>query len=256
MSILKIKDLIFSYNNHFKLNISEMYLEKGEFVSIIGPNGSGKTTILKLLTGLEKPMKGNIYVENKSIYEYSKKELFKKIAVVPQEFFTSFDFKVEDIISSGRIPYAGLVSVEENNKVMEETMKKTNTYVFKNRVYNYLSGGEKQRVMLTRALVQQTDILLLDEFVSQIDPGFTQQLIRMVKNEVVENNKGILAIFHDINIASLYSDRIYILKNGEIKYSGTPEKVITRKIMKEIFDIECFIVEHPFKNKPQVIFEY
>ncbi|SHE59036.1 iron complex transport system ATP-binding protein [Marinitoga hydrogenitolerans DSM 16785] len=254
MKILEIKNLKFSYNEHFKLNIDYMYIEKGEFVSIIGPNGSGKTTVLKLLTNLEKKDNGEIIINKKNIENYSKKELFKKISVVPQEFFTSFDFTVENIISSGRIPYETLFSKDE--EIIEEVMQRTNTWTFKDRIYNYLSGGEKQRVMLTRALVQDADILLLDEFVSQIDPGYTQQLIRMVKEESIEKNKSVLSIFHDVNLASLYSDRIYIFKDGRIKYSGKPEKIITEKIMKEIFNIECIIVKHPIKNKPQVIFEY
>ncbi|MBM7559992.1 ABC transporter ATP-binding protein [Marinitoga litoralis] len=254
MKLLEIKNLMFSYNNHFSLEIEYLYLEKGEFVSIIGPNGSGKTTILKLLTLLEKKKNGEIILADKKIEEYSKKELFKKISVVPQEFFTSFDFTVESIISTGRIPHETLFS--EDKSIIIETMKKTDTFRFKDRIYNTLSGGEKQRTMLTRALVQDTNIILLDEFVSQIDPGYTQQLVRIVKNESILKNKSIISVFHDINLASLYSDRIYIFKDGIIKYHGKPEEIITTDIMKEIFDIDCIITNHPTKNKPQVIFEY
>ncbi|GAB6188966.1 ABC transporter ATP-binding protein [Marinitoga arctica] len=254
MKVLEIKNLHFSYDGYFNLYIKHMYINKGEFVSIIGPNGSGKTTVLKLITGLEKKNEGEVFISQKNIEQYSKKELFKKISVVPQEFFTSFNFTVESIISSGRIPYETLFSKDE--KIIEEVMKQTNTFKFKDRIYNYLSGGEKQRVMLTRALVQDTDILLLDEFVSQIDPGYTQQLIRMVKDESIKKNKSVLSVFHDVNLASLYSDRIYIFKDGKIRYSGKPEEIITEKIMKEVFNIECIIVKHPIKDKPQVIFEY
>ncbi|KAF2955858.1 ABC transporter ATP-binding protein [Marinitoga sp. 38H-ov] len=255
MKIIEIKNLNFSYGNNFKLYIDELYVEKGEFVSIIGPNGSGKTTVLKLLTLIEKKDNGEIIINGKNIENYSKKELFKEISVVPQEFFTSFDFTAEDIISSGRIPHETFFSKSDIN-IIDETMKKTNTLIFKSRIYNTLSGGEKQRVMLTRSLVQDTNVILLDEFVSQIDPGYTQQLIRIVKNESIEKHKSIISIFHDINLASLYSDRIYIFKDGIIKYSGKPENVITKNIMKEIFDIDCIITYHPTKNKPQVIFEY
>jgi iron complex transport system ATP-binding protein len=253
--IVEIKNLKFSYGNNFKLYIDELYVKKGEFVSIIGPNGSGKTTILKLLTLIEKKESGDIIINGKNIEDYSKKDLFKEISVVPQEFFTSFDFTVENIISSGRIPYESLFS-KNDDTIITETMKKTDTFRFKDRIYNTLSGGEKQRAMLTRALVQDTNIILLDEFVSQIDPGYTQQLVRIVKNESILKNKSIISVFHDINLASLYSDRIYIFKDGIIKYHGKPEDIITTDIMKEIFDIDCIITNHPTKNKPQVIFEY
>lgn len=255
MKMIEIKNLKFSYNEYFKLYIDELYVEKGEFVSIIGPNGSGKTTVLKLLTLIEKKESGEIIINGKEIEKYSKKELFKEISVVPQEFYTSFDFTVESVISSGRIPYETLFS-RRDYEYLDMIMKKTDTFKFKDRIYNSLSGGEKQRVMLTRALAQDTNILLLDEFVSQIDPGYTQQLTRMVKNESIEKNKSVLSVFHDINLASLYSDRIYIFKDGEVKYSGKPEKVITKKKMKEVYDIDCIITKHPKKNKPQVIFEY
>jgi iron complex transport system ATP-binding protein len=255
MKIIEMKNLKFSYNNLFTLYIDELYVEKGEFVSIIGPNGSGKTTVLKLLTMIETADEGEIIINGKNISKYSKKELFKEISVVPQEFYTSFDFTVESIISSGRIPYETLFS-RRDYEFLNNIMEKTDTLKFKDRIYNYLSGGEKQRVMLTRALAQDTNVLLLDEFVSQIDPGYTQQLVRMVKNESVQKNKSVLSVFHDINLASLYSDRIYIFKEGIIKYYGTPEEIITKEIMKEIYDIDCIITYHPIKNKPQVIFEY
>jgi len=256
--MIEFKNVKFTYGNHFSLSIEKLNINKGDIVSIIGPNGAGKSTVIKILGGILKHYTGNIYIDKKELNHYSVKELSKKISVVPQEFNTSFDYDLESIVSTSRIPFSKRISFFETNhdkKIVENALKTVGLLDYKSKPFSSLSGGEKQKVMIARAIAQQTPILLLDEFSSQLDPGYTQNLLKLVKSMVVKEKKTVISVFHDINKAAIFSDKIIIMKEGKVRYTGTPQRLFNESIMKEIFDMDAYVIIHPLKKVPQILFK-
>jgi iron complex transport system ATP-binding protein len=255
--MIKIENLEFTYGDNFNLKINNLHIKSGERVSIIGPNGSGKSTLIKIISKLISNYQGKISIKGKHLNKYTNKELSKNLAVVPQEFNTIFNYDVESIISTARLPYSNRFSFFENfedKKIIEKSLKYTDLENMKNKIFSNLSGGEKQRVMIARAFAQETDILLLDEFTSHLDPGHTNLLMRLVEEFSESMNKTVVSIFHDINLASFFSNRIIVMKNGRIFKDGTPKEIITNDVIKEAYNFEGFIIDHPVKHVPQILF--
>ncbi len=256
--MITFNNVRFTYGNGFFLKIDALKILKGDIVSIIGPNGAGKSTLIKILSGILRNYKGEIILNNSELKSYSYKDLSKKIAVVPQEFNTSFDYDLESIVSTSRIPFSNGISFfesEQDKRIIDEALQTVGLVNYKNKPFSSMSGGEKQKVMIARAIAQQTPILLLDEFSSHLDPGYTQSLLKIVKEMVIKKNKTVLAVFHDVNNAALFSDKIIVMKDGSIRYSGTPAEVLTESIMDEIFAMDAYIIKHPIKKVPQILFK-
>jgi len=256
--MITFNNVRFTYGNGFFLKIDDLKIIKGDIISIIGPNGAGKSTLIKILSGILRNYKGEIILNHSELKNYSYKELSKKVAVVPQEFNTSFDYDLESIVSTSRIPFSKRISFfesEQDRRIIEEALQAVGLTNYKNKPFSSMSGGEKQKVMIARAIAQQTPILLLDEFSSHLDPGYTQNLLKLVKEMVTKEKKTVLAVFHDVNNAALFSDKIIVMKNGSVKYSGTPAEVLTESIMDEIFEMNAYIIKHPIQKVPQILFK-
>ncbi|MDY6895568.1 MAG: ABC transporter ATP-binding protein [Thermotogota bacterium] len=256
--MITFKNVRFTYGNGFFLKIDALKILKGDIVSIIGPNGAGKSTLIKILSGILRNYKGEIILNNSELKNYSYKDLSKKVSVVPQEFNTSFDYDLESIVSTSRIPFSKRISFfesEQDKRIIEEALQIVGLINYKNKPFSSMSGGEKQKVMIARAIAQQTPILLLDEFSSHLDPGYTQSLLKIVKEMVTKEEKTVLAVFHDVNNAALFSDKIIVMKDGSVRYSGTPAEVLTESVMDEIFAMDAYIIKHPIKKVPQILFK-
>ncbi|PNS01694.1 ABC transporter [Petrotoga miotherma DSM 10691] len=256
--MITFNNVRFTYGNGFFLKIDDLKIIKGDIISIIGPNGAGKSTLIKILSGILRNYKGEIILNHSELKNYSYKELSKKVAVVPQEFNTSFDYDLESIVSTSRIPFSKRISFfesEQDRRIIEEALQAVGLTNYKNKPFSSMSGGEKQKVMIARAIAQQTPILLLDEFSSHLDPGYTQNLLKLVKEMVTKEKKTVLAVFHDVNNAALFSDKIIVMKNGSVKYSGTPAEVLNESVMDEIFEMDAYIIKHPIKKVPQILFK-
>ncbi|MDK2906916.1 MAG: cobalamin transport system ATP-binding protein [Petrotoga sp.] len=256
--MITFNNVRFTYGNGFFLKIDDLKIIKGDIISIIGPNGAGKSTLIKILSGILRNYKGEIILNHSELKNYSYKELSKKVAVVPQEFNTSFDYDLESIVSTSRIPFSKRISFfesEQDKRIIDEALQAVGLTNYKNKPFSSMSGGEKQKVMIARAIAQQTPILLLDEFSSHLDPGYTQSLLKLVKEMVTKEKKTVLAVFHDVNNAALFSDKIIVMKNGSVKYSGTPAEVLNESVMDEIFEMDAYIIKHPIKKVPQILFK-
>lgn len=228
--MLKIENMNFSYGDKNILKDINFSIEGAEFISIIGPNGSGKTTLLKNICGLLKPHSGNIFYEGIELLKLKRKELSKLVAIVNQTQETPYEYLVEDFVEMGTYVLGGKIKKD----FLNEIYKFTDTSNFIDRYVSTLSSGEKQRVYIARALAQDTPILLLDEPISNLDLKHQVTIMELCKT-LVKKGITVISILHDINFALNYSDRIIVMKNGEIKLLGTKEDV-TEKLIKDVFE--------------------
>lgn len=229
-----------------------LHIEKGEFVGIIGPNGGGKSTLLKNIYRTLNPSKGTIILNDRNLLKLPQKELAKELAVLCQENAIPFDFKVYEIVSMGRHPHKGLFSQDtaEDFQIIKESLQIVEMLDFAERSFSSLSGGEKQRALIARALAQQAEFLILDEPTNHLDIKYQLQIFELLSNL----NITIFAAIHDLNMAGMFCDRIYVIKDARIVASGTPEEVLTAENIRDIFGVQAHISIHPLTGKPQVTY--
>lgn len=256
MDSICIDDLCFSYGEKDVLNGISVSIKKGSLVGILGPNGCGKTTLLRCVSGYLKPKRGSIKVEGREVSAFGSRELSRMMALVPQHAVMEFDFTVRDIVLMGRNPHQKWFSqaTEEDVLTAESAMRKTGVLELADRSVLTLSGGEWQRAIVARALCQQSSLMLLDEPVSNLDIKHQIDILRMVK-DVVENN-GITAVcvLHDINLAAQYCSDILMLKEGKTYLWGSPCEVISEQSIKSVYGIKTYLKNE--QNKPYIIPDY
>jgi len=236
--MISIKNISFSYDTVRDTikNIS-FTLNKGELIALLGPNGSGKTTILKCLNGTLKPKTGEIYIENHNIKNLSYKEIAKFISVVPQEHSAIFSYLVIDIVAMGITPYLsfGRMPTKKDYRTAYTKLEFFNIQHLAEKNYNQLSGGEKQLVLIARALMQNTDYLIMDEPTSHLDFKNQHLLMKELK-KLSENGKSVITALHDPNLALRFCDRIIMVKNGEVIFSGENTKVMNPQNLQILYD--------------------
>ncbi len=229
---------------------------KGEFFALTGPNGSGKTTIIRLIMGVLPRHAGSILVGGTEVQTFKPRELAQKVAVMAQENEAGLDFTVKEIIEIGRYPYQkGMIFKERSQKdeaVIEKVMKQTNVSHFADKPFSSLSGGEKQRVLLAKALAQEPELLLLDEPTNHLDIRHTIELLHLLKELQRENQLTIIAVLHDLNLSSLFADRIGLLKEGRIEgvYDGFGKD--NEDSFSNVYGIGMKFHPHPVVAKNQV----
>jgi iron complex transport system ATP-binding protein len=240
---IDVKDLCFAYKGQPAiLKDISFRLEQGGFLSIVGPNGAGKSTLLNLLCGLLKPASGTILIDSSQLQSYSVKQLARKVAVVRQEFVPVFEFTAEQVISMARTPYLGALAFEADadKKAIIEAFEMTGTGRFADRPLNKLSGGERQLIFIARALAQQTQILLLDEPTSFLDMKHQVVIFDLLKKMQIQKQKTIVAVTHDINLASQYSDVCLLLSaNGSYTFGPTQE-ILSTEMIESVFNVQTF----------------
>lgn len=218
-------------------------LETGgrELVGVIGPNGSGKSTLLKCIYRVLKPTAGAVYLDGRELDSYSYRESARRVAVVAQHNYYNFDFSVREVVLMGRVPHKRALDRDtaEDYRIVEESLETVGLAAFADRSFSTLSGGEQQRVILARALAQRTPCLILDEPTNHLDIKYQLQLMDIVKGL----DRTVIAAVHDLNIAALYCDRLYALKDGRIITGGTPEQVLTAETIRTLYDVDAEIVK-------------
>lgn len=237
--MIDIKKIDYSIDGTQILDDLSFKFEKGKFYGILGPNGSGKTTFLDILSGYKNATESEIYIEKKELKEYSHLNLAKKIAIVPQKFDIVFPFSVSDILEMGRYPYKKkFFSLQKKDyEIIDKVIKEIGLEEFLDKEITTLSGGEEQRVIFGKALIQTTPILFLDESTSNLDPYYSHTLLSLVRKRVVEEQTTVIGVFHDFNLASLYCDEILLLEKGRIVTSGKTQDVLNSKKLEEVFKI-------------------
>ncbi|MDK0709574.1 ABC transporter ATP-binding protein [Clostridium perfringens] len=252
MSELKVVNLDYFIDNKQILKEISLEIKEGQFVGIIGANGSGKSTLLKNIYRLYKPKSGEINIDQENILKMSPKEVAKRLAVLAQESASEFDFKVEDVVKMGRYPYK--LVFEDYSKsdinMVDEMLRKVGLENCKNRSFNSLSGGEKQRVLIARALVQNAKFLILDEPTNHLDIGYQLQIMELIK----KLNITTFAAIHDMNIAAMFCDYLIVIKKGEIIAKGKKEEILTKDMIKEVFGVDCYIGKNPITQDMHVFY--
>ncbi len=239
---LKAEEVGVKISDRIIIKEISLILRKGELVALLGPNGSGKSTLLKTIFGLLKPYCGAVYIDSKKINELDRRSLAKILGYLPQEM-ASANLRVIDVILFGRIPHAGLIPTKRDKEIALKALNLLGLKGYENRKFNELSGGEKQKVMLARIFCQEADFLLLDEPTSHLDIKSQIDVMKNVR-KIVMSGKGALVALHDINLAAMFADRILMVKNGMIKYSGKTKDVLMPETIKDIYGIDVEVLRH------------
>ncbi|MFN2340391.1 MAG: ABC transporter ATP-binding protein [Halanaerobium sp.] len=237
--MLKCSNLSFAYPNQKVLQNIDFRAEKGEFISILGANGSGKTTFFQCMQGLLNLDAGKILLDGENINKMTKKEIAQKIAVVPQESKNIFDYQVLDMVLMGINPWLSFAEQPgaEAYQKAEEILAELEILNLKNKSFNKISGGERQLVLIARAMMQKSSLLFLDEPNSHLDFKNTHLILKIMR-ELSAKQKTVITALHDPNLAYQYSDRVLILKGGKIIASGPVKEVMTAANLSRAYEIE------------------
>jgi len=206
-------------------------------VGVIGPNGSGKSTLLKCIYRVLKPSEGAVFVDGQPLSEYRVRDSAKKIAVLAQHNFYNFEFTVQDVVLMGRAPHKRALERDSaaDFKIVHEAMERVGVAPLRDRLFSTLSGGEQQRVLLARALAQQTPCLILDEPTNHLDIKYQLELLDLVRSL----DRTVIAAIHDLNIAAMYCDTIFVMQSGCIVAAGAPRDVLTRSLIRSVYEVDA-----------------
>ncbi|MGA1933651.1 ABC transporter ATP-binding protein [Arcobacter sp. YIC-464] len=240
--MIEAKNISFFYGKEKILDDISLKINKGDIISLLGPNGTGKSTLIKILLGLLKAKNGEVLLENKNISTYKKKSLAKKIAYVPQSSSIPFAYDVLDIVLMGRIAYQGFFSrySKQDEEIAINSLKKLGILYLKDKLFSKLSGGEQQLVLIARALTQEASFFIMDEPVTGLDYGNQIRLLETIKS-LASQGFTFLKTTHYPDHAFLVSNEVILMKNGKIIEAGNVEKVITQKNLEHLYGIDVNI---------------
>ncbi|MBU8879912.1 adenosylcobinamide amidohydrolase [Bacillus sp. FJAT-29790] len=254
--MLSIQQLTGGYSESPILKNLTFDVKNGELFGILGPNGSGKTTLLMMLSGILPFDQGTIKLKGKPLQDYSVKELARIIAVLPQHTTQAFSYTVKETVSLGRYAHQkGWFQSwsQKDESIIQQVMEQTGIFHFENNYIHELSGGERQRVFLAQALAQEPEILLLDEPTNHLDLSFQKDLLDLLKTWTKERGLTVISIFHDLNLAGLYCDKLLLLENGEININDTPTEVLKEERIREVYNTKIEKQPHPKVPAPQMV---
>ncbi|WP_448379015.1 ABC transporter ATP-binding protein [Fervidobacterium sp.] len=251
-TILKIEHLSFSYPS-FSLQDISFEVKKGTFFGIIGPNGSGKTTLLSLIMKFQKPKSGKITVDGNDVLNLSHKKLAQLIAYIAQDFNPAYDFTVEELIEMGGIPRSPhFFETPVYEEDLENALKTVDLLEYRKRLFSTLSGGQQRRVLIARAIYQNTPIIIADELVNHLDLGQAVRVLDYLKR-LTESGKTIVGTFHDITLAAKYCDEIAVMKDGKIIAIGKPVEVLNKDILSSVYGVSLKVITHPENGYPVIL---
>lgn len=254
--ILKADNLKIGYGERVIVEGMSLSISREKITTIIGPNGSGKSTLLKAMTRLIHFQAGSVLLEGKDLLSFKPKALASRIAVLPQIHTAPADFRVKDLVSYGRMPYQKLLAGKssEDDAIVEWAMAQTGVLPFRDKSIYELSGGEAQRVWIATVLAQKPQVMFLDEPTTYLDIAYQLEMMQLVKRLNRETGIGVVMVLHDLAQAMEVSDHIIVIKNGKKYDEGRPEDVITPRMMRDVYDVQCEIMQVEGRKKPLIAF--
>ncbi|MDN3015265.1 adenosylcobinamide amidohydrolase [Paenibacillus sp. BSR1-1] len=254
--MLSVQQVTGGYSGEAVLKDISFEVKQGELFGILGPNGSGKTTLLKMLSGILPIQNGRIQIKEKLLQDYKPKQLAKIIAVLSQHSSQSFAYSVKETVSLGRYAHQkGLFQTwsTQDEEIVQKVMKQVGISSFQHKNIQELSGGEKQRVFLAQALAQEPEILLLDEPTNHLDLSYQKELLDHLKQWTAQNRLTVISIFHDLNLAGLYCDRLLLLEKGTINIDHIPNEVLREERIMDVYHTNIQKHPHPKVAAPQMV---
>lgn len=268
-SLLAGEKITFAYDDHEVLRRVDIDLHRGDLVALLGPNGSGKTTLLKILCGILPPRGGRLSLDDSDLVAFHRREIARRIALVPQELIVPFAFTVREMVLLGRTPHIRPLFGESayDRDAVEQVLELTETRALADRFFDELSGGERQRVVIAMALAQVlTDlqgfensagpgaVLLLDEPTVHLDINHQIEVLELIHRLNRERGLTVLATMHDLNLAALYFDRLVLLNDGCIITEGTPREVLSKERVESVFGADVLVQPHPaYADVPHIV---
>lgn len=248
--MLKVENIEYKTKQIKILRGVSLQVHPGEFVGVIGPNGSGKSTLLKNIYRMLTPTSGEILLDGKSLIKMSNRKMAERLAVVAQESEANFDFTVGEVVQMGRYPRKKMMEAanDEDREIVKQSLGMVGMDEFLERSFLTLSGGEKQRVLIARALAQETEMIILDEPTNHLDIGSQIKTLSLLKN----SGKTVLTALHDLSLAARFCDRAYVLKGGRNLCDGQPETLISSELVKELYQIDAEV----FTRKDRIYIDY
>jgi iron complex transport system ATP-binding protein len=254
--IVDLQHISKSYSQNKIFSDLNWTVERGQFWGIIGPNGCGKTTLLHLISGVEKLDEGQILLEGQSVHKYSRKSLAQKLAVLKQDGIPPLSYTVREVIEMGRFPFQswlGKEQQEQKHDVVDEILYLLDLKELASVPLHLLSGGQRQRVALGKVMAQQPKLILLDEPTTFLDLRYQMQFMELVAKWQREQGLTVIAVMHDLNLASLFCDQLLLLSQGGIYEQGDPAEVLSSEVIKSIYNVSSQVVTHPKYGLPQIM---
>ena len=253
--LLEADTVSFGYGARQVLRTVSLTLLPGEILGVIGPNGSGKTTLVRLLSGVLAPSAGTVRLAGRPLTAYRRREVARRLAVVPQDPTIDFPFTALEVVLMGRAPYLGTLGFPRARdlEIAREAMARLDVGGLEDRPLDRVSGGERQRVLLARALAQQASVLLLDEPTTHLDLRHQAGMHDVVRALARERGVAVVSVLHDLNLAALYCDRLVLLAGGRVVRAGTPADVLTADVLRAAFTTDVYVGVHPVTGGPVVL---
>lgn len=233
-----------------------LQFDAGSMTALLGPNGAGKTTLLKCLCGYIEPLSGKVLYNSKVISEYSRRDLAREIALVPQKTVLQFDYQVRELVLMGRFPYLNYLGAysKDDHQIVNDLLDQLDLTRFADKNFGELSGGEQQLVIIARALAQKTPLLLLDEAFTGLDVNHSMQIMGILKRINSELNKTIIMVSHNINLAVEFCSDAVIMKKGEVFAEGKVKSIITEEVLSNVYEHNLKVITNPESGLPNMIY--
>jgi iron complex transport system ATP-binding protein len=254
--LFRIADLRFRYPDRDVIRGLSLTLVGGRFYGLLGPNGCGKTTLLDLLMRLQRPDGGQVHFRGRDLKAYRRSELARAMALVPQNFYINFPFTVRQVVMMGRYPHLPRFASPgpDDRARVDAVLETADIAALADQQVTTLSGGERQRVIIARALVQDTDVILLDEATSNLDIRHALHLLNLFREQVDQQQRTLIAVFQDINLAAMYCDALLFMQNGRVAVHGATTQVLTPETLHGIYGVRARVMYPAESNAPQVVF--